>query len=118
MTLEEKKGLMLECVKLGMDFFSSAILAECTDEEIEVLEEDAAFTRRIRIQEVFEEKRLLEKHNTAIEEAVIKGSAAAVQWKLEKINPGRWGNKEKDKGKFEGKVTVNMIGRFPDGNKC
>jgi len=118
MNLKEKKEHILRCVRLGMDFFSSALIAECTDEELEKLEEDTDFQKRIKIENAIEEERLLIKHNTAIEEAVIKGNASAVQWKLEKINSNRWGNKENNKTLLEGKVTVNLIGRFPDGSEC
>jgi len=116
--IKQKKEHILRCIRLGMDLFSAALIAECTDEELETLENDPKFNKRIKIEYAIEEERLLNKHNTAIEEAVIKGNAHSVQWKLEKLNPGRWGNKESAKIPFEGKVTVNLIGRYPDGREC
>ncbi len=118
MKIAEKRDHILRCIRLGMDLFSAALIAECTDEELEKLEEDPKFNKRIKIEYAIEEERLLNKHNTAIEESVIKGNAHSVQWKLEKLNPGRWGNKESAKVPYEGKVTVNLIGRYPDGRQC
>lgn len=119
MKLDEKKDHILRCVRLGMDLFSAALIAECTDEELDVLEQDPVFQRRIKIETAIEEERLLNKHNAAIEEAVVRGKANPIQWKLEKLNPRRWGSKETGKSQRETEnVTINLVGTFPDGRRC
>lgn len=118
MNLEEKKSHILRCIRLGMDLFSAALIAECTDEEVEKLEKDKKFMRRLKIENAIEEERLLNKHNVAIEEAVIRGNANSVQWKLERLNPGRWGSKGTNNIQPEIPVSVNLVGRFPDGKRC
>ena len=102
-----------------MDLFSAALVAECTDEEIDKFEKDPVFKRRLLIENALEEKRLLEKHNYAMEEAAIRGKANPIQWKLEKLNPRRWSSKETGKSQKEiDDLTINLIGTFPDGKKC
>ena len=118
MNLEEKKAHILRCTKLGMDFFSAALIAECTDEELNVLDNDSIFNHRILIGNAIEEERLLNKHNSAMTVAADKGQAAPIQWKLERLNPRRWGSKETGNNPNNGNVTINLIGRFPDGNEC
>lgn len=118
MTLEEKKSHILRCVRLGMDFLSASLVAECTDEEVDFLENDKKFSKRLLIENALEEERLLTKHNAAIEEAIIKGKANPVQWKLEKLNPRRWGSKGTNNIQPEIPVSVNLVGRFPDGKRC
>ena len=94
MTLDEKKTHVLRCIRLGMDFTTSSLVAECSEPELTALEEDIEFQRRISIEMALEEHRLLSKHNAVIEEAAIRGNGAPIQWRLEKLNPRRYGNKE------------------------
>ena len=50
MNITEKKEHILRCIRLGMDLFSAALIAECTDKELEDLEEDPNFSRRVKIE--------------------------------------------------------------------
>lgn len=118
MKLEEKKDHILRCMRLGMDFFSASLVAECTEKELDILDNDKYFQRRLLIEHALEEERLLKKHNDAIEEAVIRGRANSIQWKLERLNPKRWGSKETTRSELEPDITINLIGRFPDGKNC
>ena len=118
MSFEEKKALVLSCTRLGMDLFSSALLAECTEDEVNQLDNDRDFQRRMGIETAIEEKRLLDKHNSAMTLAADRGNAGPIQWKLEKLNPRRWGSKDKDVTPSIGDMTINLIGRFPDGTEC
>ena len=118
MNLVEKKEHILRCTRLGMDFFSAALIAECTEKELNVLDNDESFQRRLLIEHAIEEERLLEKHNSAMTLAADRGSATSIQWKLERLNPRRWGSKETGKIQVEPNMTINLIGRFPDGKDC
>lgn len=116
MDLNSKKENILRCVKLGMHFYQAALVAECSEEEIEEIERDELFKRKVSSHHAFEEYRLLQKHNTAIEEAVLRGNAAAIQWKLERLNPERWGNKETVRADHDVHVEVSLVGKNPDGS--
>ncbi len=120
MSLNEKRDRIIQCVKLGMEWLRAALVAECTEEEIDELENDANFMHKIQVNDAIEEVRLLEKHNDAISEAVVRGSATAVQWKLEHINPGRWGSKELYglAATNPTDIVINLVGRKSDGSEC
>ena len=94
MTLDDKKEHILRLIKLGMELYRAELITECTEEEIDDIERDKTFSRRIEIHEAICEKELLEKLEDAIDIAADKGKSSAIQWKLERINPRRWGNKE------------------------
>ena len=107
----DKRSLILNCIRLGMDFYTSALSASCSNEEIEELENDETFQRTIEINKAIMEKDLLEDHEKIIDDCVDKGIAAPLQWKLERINPSQWGSRTKvDTDKpLVGTVTVNLI---------
>lgn len=94
MTFEHKKEHVLRCVRLGMELFRAQLVAECTPEEIERMESDPSFLAKVEQQYAVEEYDLLKKHSTAMEIAIAAGKTAAIQWKLGKLNPIRWGNDE------------------------
>lgn len=121
MVPDEKRSLILRCVKLGMEWYRAALIAELTDEELEELENDTVFLRKVKSHEALEEMRLLEKHEDAMIEGVAKGNASAVQWKLERINPDRWSAKSGGSAiplDIGGEVTINLVGKRPDGTEC
>lgn len=107
-------------MKLGMEWDRAALVAECTLDEIDVLESDADFMRKLSINDAILEKNLLAKHDLAMDEAITKGSAAAVQWRLERINPGRWAHKDSSHpiAAVQGDVVINLVGKMPDGTEC
>jgi hypothetical protein len=117
---DKKRDLILRCVKLGMEWYRAALIAECTEEELEFIESDPTLLRKFKAYEAIEEMRLLEKHEIAIEEGIYKGNASAVQWKLERINPDRWSAKASASStpvEF-GNVAINLVGKNPDGSEC
>lgn len=93
MSLETKKEYILQCMDLGMDFLKACLCSDCTEEEIETLENDSSFQRDIDIKIAISEKNLLRKHNTALEIAKTKGNATPIQWRLSKLNPDKYENK-------------------------
>lgn len=90
MKLEGKKQLIYECVRLGMDLYEATLLAECSDEQIELLNNDEIFQKRVLYNEHIKEKELLEMHDEAIRMAIEKGDTKGIQWRLEKIKPAKY----------------------------
>ena len=114
MEIEERKDLIVEGIRLGMDFYRSCLLAECPDEQIAEFENDSFFMRRLKIEEAIKEKELLERHDAAMSAAALKGNTTALQWKLERINPKRWavgGRTEEPDEKEKIKIYVPENGR-------
>ena len=118
MELKGKKEHVLRCIILGMDLYSSMILAECTEAEITLLEDDEEFLRKVKLKQYMEEYKLLEKFNTALNFAVGKGNTKPIETMLSKLNPERWGKKEEiiPPPPLTG-VTINLNGKYPKGNE-
>ena len=118
MELKGKKEHVLRCIILGMDLYSSMILAECTEAEITLLEADEEFLQKVKLKQYMEEYSLLEKFNTALNFAVGKGNTKPIELKLSKLNPDRWGKKEETHAPLplQG-VTINLNGKYPEGTK-
>ncbi|NIU83386.1 MAG: hypothetical protein GWN64_07885 [Candidatus Thorarchaeota archaeon] len=114
----DKKTLILNCIRLGMDFYTSCLSVSCSKEEIENLENDEQFQKAVEINTALLEKDLLEDHDKVIADCVDKGIASPLQWKLERVNPSKWGSRQKldlgDKGAL-GSLTINMV-RGDDGS--
>ena len=91
--LENKKDLLLNAIKLGMQWESACLAHGLSQEDIDLLADDADFQRRIIIQDNMHEMELLETHNKICQVAEEKGQASPIQWKLERLNPGKWGGK-------------------------
>ena len=121
MNLRNKKEHVLRCIRLGMDLYQAEILAECTVEEIEYLDKDEDFQLLVKQEAILEEYQLLEKHEIAMEIALSRGNTMAIQWKLEKLNPKKWGKEKEDESKkspFEDEqLEINLVGRGNDGSE-
>ncbi len=107
MELNDKKDHVIRCIKLGMTLSSAMYCAECTDDEMTLLEDDDAFNHKVKIVQSLEEYALLEDHALAARIAAAKGNTAPIQWKLAHINKERWGNRIGEEGPGEGS-TVNI----------
>lgn len=118
MELADKQDHIIRCVKLGMSLYDSMIVAQCTEDEISLLEENQTFNKKVKLHQCLEEKVLLEKFNKAMEANLKYGNTKALEKKLSKINPGRWDDKrkdyddEKEKGR-NATVNINLKGVFP-----
>jgi len=112
MTFEQKKDHIIRCVKLGMELYRAELVSECTLEEIELLDKDKDFLKRIDQQYAIEEYALLTKHNVALEIAKTRGNASPIQWKLGKLNPKRWDSKDKETIlTVPESIKVNLVGK-------
>ena len=58
MDLKDKKDLILNYVRLGMDFHSSALAISCTKEDIEIFETDEDFQKAVKVNHAILEKDL------------------------------------------------------------
>jgi hypothetical protein len=93
-SLAFKKDLILNSLSSGIPLERGFILAQCTPQEIDELQEDVEFQSMAQYTEVEREMELLGLHTSAMEEAARKGNATAIQWKLERLYPDRWGAKQ------------------------
>lgn len=91
MTIEEKKAHVYRLVKLGMSRDEAELLAGFSLDEQEALERDGVYLARCRLQRIVEERDLLEHLDDVIEDNVLKGVSTELRWKLERMNPERWG---------------------------
>ena len=117
MELRDKKLLAERFIKLGMDKYKSLLAAECTQEEIDVLEDDKEFTNRIEWLQAKEVSVLLEKLQTVIEINKPRGISTEIRWLLGKLDAPRFGegiklNATSDKKKFV--ITFETSKCHPD----
>jgi hypothetical protein len=89
-----KRDLVLNCISSGLSIERAFVYAQCTPEEIEELESDKEFLSVASFQDVNMELELLNLHTKAMEESARRGNASAVQWRLERLYPSRWGAKQ------------------------
>lgn len=119
MTLEMKKEMIEYMIRLGMDFHTACLASELTEDEEDEVMDDEKFQRIIAVNTALLEKDLLERHDSASKIGELRGSCSGLQWKLEKINPKRYGNKEKDGDVFPTKLVLNMIrGKGKEDNEA
>jgi hypothetical protein len=98
-----------------MELVQAELVAECSLEEIDEIESDPDFLREIKLHHAISEMELLEKHEEAMELQVEQGKTSAVQWKLERVNPRRWGKDDsKDMSPDLSNLNVNLKGKHPD----
>lgn len=110
MSIDEKKEQLLSLIKLGMDIYKAELILGCTEEEIEGLEKDKEFNKRIAAYEAISEKELLDKLEDAMDIAADRGNSSAIQWKLERLNP-KWANKELGRENPSPNFTIELVGR-------
>jgi len=79
-----------------MDVVSSMIVAQCTADEIEILNDDIEFSNKVLFHSKHLEMKLLDNHRTGRVFAASRGNTHGVEWMLERINKDKWGNKIDD----------------------
>lgn len=111
MELKQKKEHVLRCIKLGMDIYKAYIVAECTEEEVDLLNNDDKFQNIIIQRQALQEYDLLLKHNVAMDLAEKKGNAKPIEWRLKILNPEKYDKKDKIvKLETPEAITVNLKG--------
>ena len=92
MELREKVDLIYRFIRLSMPLYSAEILAECTQEEIDILEKDKEFQRTVEWHRHNETKRLLETMDRVIDSNTSKGVSTELRWKLAHLDPTSYGD--------------------------
>lgn len=111
MTLKQKRELVFTFIDLGMGLYEAYLCSSCTIEETELLDTDENFQREVKTKYALMEVNLLRKHDTAIDIAALKGNASPIQWRLDKLNPKKYGSKEIEAIKDNiSELNVNLIG--------
>lgn len=119
MELNQKKDCILRCIKLGMDWYESCIVAECTEPEIELLESDIAFQKLIEQKQAIQEYEWLLAHNVAMDIAKKKGNTKPIEWRLAKLNPNKYDSNNNKTIKLEApeNIVVNLVGVSVDNGE-
>lgn len=96
--LERKKDLIIDAVRVGMGLGKAFVYAQCTERQVEILQIDKEFQRRVTYVYAQYEKDLLDLHSMSMLLAARRGNAGPAQWKLGKLNPSRWGEAKTEDG--------------------
>ena len=102
----------LDSIRIGMDVYSSLLIAEMSDEEIEYLDNDPSFAKKIRFEQNILERDLLVDLHSAIDRNVLHGKTAEVRWFLERFNKERWGSTLSVKADFDN--LPNLVAKQKD----
>ena len=94
--LENRKALIINALQLGMDFEKVVVLVELSQLEVDLLRKDKNFQAEVRVAEVQLEADLLERFKKAMVIAANKGNTKSLEFMLSRINPDRWGPKQKE----------------------
>ena len=93
--LQHRADFVIEFMKLGMDFTTATIAAECSPEMVKELEADTEFQQRKIYMLAKTEADLLKRLNKASEFAAIKGDTRSTERLLEILRPERYAKKTK-----------------------
>jgi tRNA U34 5-carboxymethylaminomethyl modifying enzyme MnmG/GidA len=110
MELRDKKEAIYRFVRLSMPLYAAQICAECTPEEIELLNKDEDFIKRINWNKQNEVRRLLERMDTILDKNSSKGISKELIWKLGKLDPKTYGDNSKvTLSNEEGEKKFNLV---------
>jgi hypothetical protein len=107
MTLDDKKDFIYRVIRLGMSVEDAKIAAECTGEEMRILDEDEAFEKKCDVVARIQEKELLEKLNQAMEMNLLEGKTVELRYKLGVMN-SRYSGGKVDVGTGNKRVKINI----------
>lgn len=89
-SLRQRSDFVIEYMKLGMDFSTACIAAECTPEMVEAMENDEEFIQRKKFALAKLEADLLQRLSDASAVASLKGDTRSTERMLEIIRPDRY----------------------------
>lgn len=90
-----KSDLIYNALTVGLSLKDAFIYAGCTEAEIsDILADDVQMAKYNQLARQFEYS-LLEKLQTVADKQMNMGKEAALTWLLERVNPDRWGGKQK-----------------------
>lgn len=83
---------VFRCIRVGMDPYASMLIAEFTDDEIALLDADPYVQTKIRFEQQYKEKVLLDKLHNAMDMNLRTGGTMEARWLLSRLNKTKWGN--------------------------
>lgn len=89
-SLRQRSDFVIEYMKLGMDFSTACVAAECTPEMVEAMENDEEFIQRKKFALAKLEAELLQRLSDASSVAALKGDTRSTERMLEIIRPDRY----------------------------
>lgn len=89
-SLRQRSDFVIEYMKLGMDFSTACVAAECTPEMVEAMENDEEFIQRKKFALAKLEAELLQRLSDASAVASLKGDTRSTERMLEIIRPDRY----------------------------
>ena len=114
-----QKSFILEYVKLGMDFYSAAVLSECDPSFIARLEQDEEFNKDIEYIKALKEKELLDLYNKRAVSLANHGDLKGLERLLEINNPDKYSKvtklahtlgKGKNGGRIPSAIKIEFVG--------
>jgi hypothetical protein len=91
-----------------MDTDSAMIVAEFSDEEMAEAEECKELQRKILLHSKLEELHLLEKFDSVMTNTALANDSKDLKWKLEKMNPARYGAGSASRAAGDGKKNKGL----------
>jgi hypothetical protein len=89
-SLRQRSDFVIEYMKLGMDFSTACVAAECSPEMVEAMENDEEFIQRKKFALAKLEAELLQRLSDASSVAALKGDTRSTERMLEIIRPDRY----------------------------
>lgn len=94
-SLRQRSDFVIEFLKLGMDFSTACVAAECTPEMIQEMENDTDFIQRKKFALAKLEAELLKRLSDASAVASLRGETRSTERMLELIRPDRYAKQAK-----------------------
>lgn len=91
MVSEERQEQVLNLIILGMSLPKSCYVVECSDDEIEWMQNDETFQRKMSCEKARLERDLLISHDRARAIAEQKGNTKPTEWRLRILDPEKYG---------------------------
>lgn len=89
-SLRQRSDFIIEYMKLGMDFSTACVAAECSPEMVEAIEQDEEFIQRKKFALAKLEAVLLQRLSDASSVAALKGDTKSTERLLEILRPDRY----------------------------
>ena len=108
-SLKQRADFVIEFMKLGMDFSTACVAAECSPEMVEEMENDEEFIQRKKFTLAKLEAELLGRLSKASELAALKGDTRATERLLEILKPEKYAKTSKVTHSIDNKDTPKEV---------
>lgn len=118
-SLRQRSDFVIEFMKLGMDFSTACVAAECTPEMVEQIEKDEDFLQRKKFTLAKLEADLLQRLSDASAVAALKGDTRSTERLLEILRPDRYAKQAKvthtiDPSETPKEVKISFVSSVAD----